>query len=244
MHLRFYCGSLTTEPPCPETWEVDAPVDSWVREVVESRCPSCGSSNHQVEGRHEVIGHGLPLAVCFLIQDKGGLVLAVSRKDDPSAFGLPGGKVDPTDGETDPAHLLSTLQHAVAREVQEETGAVLAPGGFQVVYQDVCPGGADGRAFWQTVLTYHYDDVFDATTQEGEGVVAMVPWGQLTSGPFGHFNRKLCSYLREEPEFDPLTAPIEEVDAYLREHGGDPEAIGQRGAELVHRLMHERDPEW
>lgn len=242
MHLRFHCGSIVSDPPCPEVWEVDASVESWVDESVESRCPSCGTSNHQVEGRHEVVDPHLPLAVCFLYQESG-LVLAVSRKDDHTAFGLPGGKVDATDGETDPAHLLGTLQRAVAREVREETGAVLAPGGFQVVYRAVCPGGADGKAFWQTVFTYHYDDCFEATTQEGEGVVAMVPWNTLMSGPFGHFNRKLYAHVQEERGYDPMTAPIEEVDAYLREYGGDPEEIGRRGAEFVRRLMHERDSE-
>jgi 8-oxo-dGTP pyrophosphatase MutT (NUDIX family) len=45
--------------------------------------------------------------------NKSGEVLAVSRKDDHTDFGLPGGKVDPQD---------LSLKMAAIREVKEETG--------------------------------------------------------------------------------------------------------------------------
>lgn len=52
-----------------------------------------------------------PFAVTgFFYQN--GLILAVSRKDNPNDFGLPGGKVDP--GETP--------EEALVREIYEETG--------------------------------------------------------------------------------------------------------------------------
>lgn len=51
-------------------------------------------------------------AACCLIVAKDGKILAVSRKDNPNAWGLPGGKVDPGENE----------KQAAARELQEETG--------------------------------------------------------------------------------------------------------------------------
>jgi 8-oxo-dGTP pyrophosphatase MutT (NUDIX family) len=53
-------------------------------------------------------------AACCFIRSDDGMILAVSRKDDPTQWGFPGGKVDAgEDAET-----------AAARELQEETGLV------------------------------------------------------------------------------------------------------------------------
>jgi 8-oxo-dGTP pyrophosphatase MutT (NUDIX family) len=54
---------------------------------------------------------GLHAACCLVLRDDGK-VLAVSRKDDPTLWGMIGGKVDP--GETP--------EEAAARECKEETG--------------------------------------------------------------------------------------------------------------------------
>lgn len=53
-----------------------------------------------------------PTAVCILIVADDGKVLSVSRKDDPNAHGMPGGKID--NGETP--------EQAAIRELKEETG--------------------------------------------------------------------------------------------------------------------------
>ena len=51
-------------------------------------------------------------AVCALVLNSEGLILGVSRKDDHTAFGVPGGKVE--DNET--------VVEALHREMLEETG--------------------------------------------------------------------------------------------------------------------------
>ncbi len=63
-----------------------------------------------MEDKRPNIGH----AVCAVIKNEEGKVLAVSRKDDPNKIGLPGGKVDPEDG--------TDYIGAIVREVKEETG--------------------------------------------------------------------------------------------------------------------------
>jgi 8-oxo-dGTP diphosphatase len=58
----------------------------------------------------KIIGH----AVCVIVQNDEGKILAVSRKDDLTMFGLAGGKVDPEDG--------TNYEQAIVREAKEETG--------------------------------------------------------------------------------------------------------------------------
>lgn len=104
-----------------------------------------------------------------------GKVLAVSRRDDPTAFGLPGGKVDP--GETE--------IEAAARELEEETGLTAT---------DLKP-----------VFTREEGDGFTTTTFVGkvsgqiktdeEGVVRWVDPEILFNGPFGPYNRALFAKL-------------------------------------------------
>lgn len=60
--------------------------------------------------KNGIIGH----AVCVIVQNDEGKILAVSRKDDSKMFGLAGGKVDPEDG--------TNYEQAIIRETKEETG--------------------------------------------------------------------------------------------------------------------------
>jgi 8-oxo-dGTP pyrophosphatase MutT (NUDIX family) len=122
-----------------------------------------------------------PRAACVLLRRKDGKFLAVSRKDDPTDFGLPGGKVDP--GETD--------EQAARRELQEETG--LEAGDIRFLYGGVCPGGKkDGIAYWTT--TYVGDFEGEIHTEE-EGVVKWVEPEVLLRGSFGEYNRRLFDTL-------------------------------------------------
>lgn len=81
-----------------------------------------------------------PLAVCVLFINYDH-VLSVSRRNDITKWGLPGGKVDP--GE-------SAISAAV-REVQEEIGFSVEPSRLMYLYRAECPGEVH-----YDVITYLY----------------------------------------------------------------------------------------
>lgn len=129
-----------------------------------------------------------PKSVCSLIINDNGLILSVSRKDDHSVFGLPGGKVEETD---------KSLEHAAWRELFEETG-VDAKGGIPA-FTAICYGSDDRHYLtttfiWQKILT-------PPKQTEEEGIVAWVSPDIMcreNSGKhknFGIYNRKLFEAL-------------------------------------------------
>lgn len=119
-------------------------------------------------------------AVCVVILNPKGHVLAVGRPGLPGKFGLPGGHVEP--GES--------LSQAISRETAEETGALLVS--ERVVYQHQ----ADG-----TDVTC-YVGRFIGKPFPAEGLpVAWVPPAALCSSsnsPFAGFNRGLFSSMRRQ----------------------------------------------
>lgn len=114
-------------------------------------------------------------AACCLVLRKDGKVLAVSRKDDPTAFGLPGGKVD------FPEEPIA----AAARELEEETGLVATN-----LHQVFVHGEDDGYVTHTFVCKVEGD----IDTDEA-GVVKWVHPDELFNGPFGTYNRMLWDKL-------------------------------------------------
>jgi 8-oxo-dGTP pyrophosphatase MutT (NUDIX family) len=115
-------------------------------------------------------------AACVLIV-RDGLVLAVSRKHDHTAFGLPGGSVDP--GETAKA--------AAARELREETGFVVSEGDLVLIHEGPVHD-ADERG---DVPTFWAPDPGGEPRTSEEGVVAWVDWEVLVRGPYAAYNAKV-----------------------------------------------------
>jgi len=121
---------------------------------------------------------GSKQAACCLIMGHDGTVLAVSRRNDPSAMGLAGGKVDP--GET--------AMEAAARELYEETGLTATK--LTQVFSS-----RDGQGF---VTTTFACEVEGEINTEESGVVKWVHPSVLinsTSSPFADYNVKLFAKL-------------------------------------------------
>lgn len=113
-------------------------------------------------------------ATCLIMSDDGK-VLAVSRKHDPSDFGLPGGKVDEAEEPID----------AAARELKEETGLIAIKLTPVFVRHD-----ADGY----TTTTFACEVEGTIETPES-GIVRWVEPEILFQGSFGEYNKKLFKKL-------------------------------------------------
>jgi 8-oxo-dGTP pyrophosphatase MutT (NUDIX family) len=127
-----------------------------------------------------------PQAVCLLVLHPNGSVLATSRRNQPSLWGLPGGKVDP--GET-------PLQ-AIIRESYEETSLTIDSTQLTLCFSSNCGPGADGKIF--TTHTY----LFTGNTANLHPIarepgidVSWQPINSLLTGPFSAYNTTLFSSL-------------------------------------------------
>lgn len=119
----------------------------------------------------------LPRAACvFVIRD--GRLLSVARKHDARLPGLPGGKVE--EGETD--------TQAAARECFEETGIVV--GGLRHLYS-----AEDGHGYWCTTFAAHQ---FSGEPRDmGQGHVEWILPEELLRGQFVDYNRAVLAAWRK-----------------------------------------------
>lgn len=113
-------------------------------------------------------------AVCLLALSTKGNILGVSRRNDPTQWGMPGGKVDP--GE----NVLEALQ----REVFEELG-------INALQERMIPLYADSEGdFWVSTFLYlsEIDEGTEFDVERGLTVRWINPKEFLTLEPFVDYN--------------------------------------------------------
>ena len=82
-------------------------------------------------------------AVCLIITSTNGRYFAVSRRNDTTQWGFPGGKVDPGESHDE----------AIIRETKEEIGFFVHKTDIIPIYSGLCRG-KDGHDFWVTTYLY------------------------------------------------------------------------------------------
>lgn len=129
-------------------------------------------------------------ATCVLLPTRWDTehILAISRRNDTTQWGIPGGKVDPGESNI----------HAAMREIKEECGLVLDPRYLEPVYVGPCYG-KDGRDFW--VTTYLFADAWDpdnVVTEEGLVVreFHLRELCNLLASPFAPYNQNVLAAWR------------------------------------------------
>lgn len=123
--------------------------------------------------------------VMLIIKD--GLILGISRRNDKTKFGLPGGKREE----------LETLSQAAIRETREETN-VIVHDCVEIFHREEPPATPDGEAF--------YTHCYYATTWSGEptnseeGEVKWLTAEELTSisGAFPEYNSKMLNAFKQQ----------------------------------------------
>lgn len=133
----------------------------------------------------------IPTAVCVLLYNNEGKVLAVSRKNDATQWGLPGGKVDP--GESN--------REAAIREIFEETAIKLNPLILERFYNDECQGNNEDL---YEVTTYFYPIPVTQDIITEKGILSNFVWLEFLcddkNSPFAEYNTKILNFLKRNLE--------------------------------------------
>lgn len=121
-------------------------------------------------------------AVCVLLEQDGKF-LSVSRKNDPTDFGLPGGKLD--FGET--------LIECAIRELREETGRYLEISPWNP-FMKVDENGMFTVTFKATVPVGYLGKRVEKVDEAETGVVSFVEKEALCKGSFGSYNQAMLAH--------------------------------------------------
>ena len=116
------------------------------------------------------------VSACVVLINPEGLVLGVSRKDDHTSMGLPGGKMDPED-DGDPTT-------TAIRETLEETGLDIRE--LKLVFAIHKSGN----------MGFTYIAKYSGEINHNEPhVVKWVPFEKLVAGSFGRYNQLVSESL-------------------------------------------------
>lgn len=140
---------------------------------------------------------------CVLIFDADGYILGTARKDNPKAFGMPGGKLELNDN----------FYQAAIRETFEETGVNLEQDKLTPIFR--APDGPFD------VITFCVGNGILETRPEldpgqGEGVCRWITPKEFASGSFPAYNlsllKTLPDYLRKFYQNEPWYQAIINID--------------------------------
>lgn len=126
-------------------------------------------------------------AVCVILKNSEGKILAVSRKDNHNLFGLIGGKVDVED---------SSIEYAIIREAKEETNLNI----FNLKLLDTREYGISEETLYeQNCFTAEWHGKLltqEEFNEKGEtGIVKWVDKEVLENGFFGDYNKIMIEKL-------------------------------------------------
>jgi len=114
---------------------------------------------------------GIKYSVTAVILNDKGQVLAVSRKDDHSDFGIIGGWVDTKD---------DSLEMAICREIKEETGLIVKPTNLLQVLSMNRGGNMS--------YSYYVKDYEGEIETDEPHIVKWTDFDEIKNGSFGYWN--------------------------------------------------------
>jgi len=114
---------------------------------------------------------GIKYSVTAVILNDKGQVLAVSRKDDHSDFGIIGGWVDTKD---------DSLEMALCREIKEETGLIVKPTNLLQVLSMNRGGNMS--------YSYYVKDYEGEIETDEPHIVKWTDFDEIKNGSFGYWN--------------------------------------------------------